>query len=64
MGVSRFLIEAFVQEWILEIKDYTPLVRKIHALCRAGKFDQAKRLLPPNGRYELPEAIKRRIGAD
>ncbi len=64
VGISRFLIEAFVKDWILEIKDYTPLVKKIHGLCRTGKFDNAKRLLPPERRYELPEDIKRRIGAD
>ncbi len=64
VGISRFLIETFVKDWILEIKDYTPLVKKIHGLCRAGKFDNAKRLLPPERRYELPEDIRRRIGAD
>lgn len=64
VGISRFLIEEFVTDWILEIKDYTPLVKKIHGLCRMGKYDNAKRLLPPEKRYEVPEEIRRRIGAD
>jgi hypothetical protein len=63
VGISRFLIEEFVKEWILEIKDYTPLVKKIHTLYKAGKYENAKRLLPPEKQYVLPEAIKRRIGA-
>lgn len=63
VGISRFLIEEFVKEWIIEIKDYTPLVKKIHALCKAGKHDQAKRFLPLEKPYELPVEIKKRIGA-
>jgi hypothetical protein len=63
VGISRFLIEEFVKEWIVEIKEYTPLVHKIHNLCKIGKFDQAKKLLPVEKRYDLPEDIRRLIGA-
>lgn len=63
VGISRFLITEFVQEWLVEILDYTPLVRKIHALCKAGKAEQAKKLLPAEKLYPLPIDIKQRIGA-
>lgn len=64
VGISRFLIDEFVKEWITEIKDYTPLVKKIHELCKAGKYEQAKRFLPNEKPYELAAEIKKIIGAD
>ncbi|MDJ1502317.1 DUF4291 domain-containing protein [Xanthocytophaga agilis] len=63
VGISRYLIEEFVREWILEIKDYTPLTRKVHNLCKAGKYEQAKRFLPSEKRYELSDKLKKQIGA-
>ncbi|MDJ1481328.1 DUF4291 domain-containing protein [Cytophagaceae bacterium YF14B1] len=63
VGISRYLIEEFVGEWILEIKDYTPLARKIHTLCKAGKYEQAKRFLPSEKQYVLSDELKKQIGA-
>jgi hypothetical protein len=63
IGISRLLIEEFVKEWITEIKDYTPLVKKIRELCKVGKYEQAKRLLPLEKPYVLSAEIKSRIGA-
>ena len=46
VGISRHLIQEYVEDWIIEIKDYTPLVKKIHALLKSGQADKAKKLLP------------------
>ena len=64
VGISRYLIDEFVQDWIVEIKDYSPLAAKIHQLCKKGKFDQAKRHLPTEKLYPISNEIKKRIGAD
>ncbi|UZR96154.1 DUF4291 domain-containing protein [Chondrinema litorale] len=62
VGISRFLIEELNNEWIEEIADYTPLTRKIHQLKTQGKHKEAKRLLPNERVYPLPQDIEKRIG--
>jgi hypothetical protein len=62
VGISRHLIEDYATKWITEIKDYTPLVRKIHSFCKAGEYDKAKKLLPAERPYPLPEEIAKRLG--
>jgi len=61
VGLSRHIIERYVNEWTMGIADYTPLVRKIHGLLKAGKAERAKKLLPPERVYPLDPAIGRRI---
>lgn len=51
------------EEWIEEIVDLTPLTKKIRLFKKAGKYKEAKRLLPKEKRYELPEDIAKTIGA-
>ncbi len=62
VGLSRQVIEKFVDEWTVEIEDYTPLVRKIHALMKSGKADNAKKLLPPERIYPLGQSVAKRLG--
>lgn len=62
VGLSRHIISAYVGEWTVEIRDVTPLVRKLHGLIQSGHADRAKELLPPERVYPLPEAIARRLG--
>lgn len=62
VGISRHLIEDYATKWITEIQDYTPLTRKIHAFCRDGEYDKAKKLLPPERVYPVPEEIAKRLG--
>lgn len=62
VGISRFLIEEFNNEWITEINDLTPLTNKIHQLKKKGKYKEAKRLLPKEKVYSLPLEIEKRIG--
>lgn len=62
VGISRFLIEEYNNEWISEIVDVTPLVKKLNALRKAGKYKEAKRLLPNEKLYPIDDVIAKRIG--
>jgi hypothetical protein len=63
VGLSRHIIERYVNEWTLGIEDYTPRVRKITTLLRSGNEAQARALLPPEHVYPLSSPLRRRIGA-
>lgn len=62
VGISRYLINIYNDEWIVEIKDYSPLVKKIYGLCKDGKYDKAKDFLPKEKIYELSSEIKKKLG--
>ena len=62
VGLSRHIVERYVNEWTVEIRDETPLVRKIHALIQSGHADSARELLPKGRMYPLPGEIGRRLG--
>ncbi|WP_433235806.1 DUF4291 domain-containing protein [Actinomadura nitritigenes] len=64
VGLSRHIVDRYVDDWILAIDDRTPLVRKIHGLLQAGRTAQAKALLPKERLYPLPPALAHNIGAD
>ena len=53
VGLSRQVIHQFVEEWIVSIEDYTPLVRKIYTLLQQGKLKNAKRQLPQEKVYPV-----------
>ena len=63
VGVSRHIIRRYVEEWTVAIEDYTPRVRKIATLLRAGKEAQARTFLPSERIYPLSAELKQRIGA-
>ena len=62
VGLSRHISERYVNEWALEIRNVTPLVKKIDALRKAGETARAKDLLPTERVYPLPLAIAQRLG--
>src|SRR3989442_1144131 len=51
VGLSRHVIRRFAEEWIVEIRDLTPAVRKIHQHLRQGQAERARRLLPAERVY-------------
>ena len=61
IGLGRAVIERYVNEWVVEIRDLTPLVRKIHAFVQSGKVDNAKKLLPPERVYSVESEIAKRL---
>jgi len=62
VGISRFLIEEYNNDWISEIVDLTSLVKKINSLRKNGKYKEAKRLLPNEKPYPVDDEIGKRIG--
>jgi hypothetical protein len=63
VGLSRHVIERYVNEWVLEIADYTPLARKVAALLKAGKSERARKLLPKERVYPWDAAPMQAGGA-
>ncbi len=61
VGISRHLIERFVEEWIVKIEDLTPQTRKIHGLIQAGRIDNARKLLPVEKIYPVEAKVARRL---
>ncbi|MBV9850651.1 MAG: DUF4291 domain-containing protein [Armatimonadetes bacterium] len=62
VGLSRHIVEMYVNEWTVEIKDMTPLVRKLYGLIQSGDAARAKELLPKEKVYPMPTEIARWIG--
>lgn len=61
VGLSRHIIQRYVEEWTVEIRDITPLVRKLSTLIQSGKSSNAQDLLPKERVYPLPDPIARRL---
>jgi hypothetical protein len=64
VGLSRHVIDRYVDDWILEIRDLTPLVRRIHRLVQGGDAAKAKELLPRERGYPVSPHLARRIAAE
>ncbi len=62
VGLSRYIIHRYVEDWTVSIEDYTPRVKKIAALLRTGREAQARALLPTERVYPLLPELKQRIG--
>lgn len=62
VGLSRHVIERYVQEWTVEIRDYTPLARKLYGLIDSGDAAKAKPLLPREAVYPAGSDLARRLG--
>lgn len=62
IGLSGKAVERYVKDWIIKIKDITPLCNEIHAALINNKKDQAMNMLPDERIYPLPESIAVNIG--
>jgi len=62
VGLSRHVIDRYVQEWVIEIRDYTPLVRKLYAMMHAGQTAKITALLPKEAVYPLDATLAKRLG--
>ncbi|MFM9557486.1 MULTISPECIES: DUF4291 domain-containing protein [Streptomyces] len=57
VGIGRRLIRTFTDEWVVDLTDLTPQVRKAAALMQSGQTAKAQRLFPPERVYPLPPAL-------
>jgi hypothetical protein len=61
VGLSRHVIQKYVEEWVVEIQDMTPLVRKIHGFVKTGQADRARKLLPHERIYPVNSEVAKRL---
>jgi hypothetical protein len=61
VGLSRSIIRKFVDEWIVSIEDYTPRVSKMYDLLQRGDAKNAKKHLPNEKVYDVPENIGKHL---
>ncbi|MFD7865595.1 DUF4291 domain-containing protein [Streptomyces sp. NPDC059783] len=54
LGLAGEASRRYADEWTVSIRDVTPLAREIHGLVRAGRDDEAARLLPEERAYPAP----------
>lgn len=64
VGLRRQIVEQYVEEWTVDIKDLTGVAKKIADLRKRGEYDKARRLLPPEKVYPLPEVLHERLGVE
>lgn len=64
VGLSRHIVDRYVNHWIVEISDYTPLMKKIYALLHEGQRTKATGFLPRERVYDVPEEIAKRLGTE
>lgn len=62
VGLSRQIIQRYVEEWTLAIENVTSFVHKLHNLVQSGHSDRATASLPRERVYPLPPAIAHRLG--
>ena len=60
-SLSRQIIERYVNEWTMEIRDCTPLAHKVSDLVAKGRADQAQKLLPRERVYPVEAEVARRL---
>ncbi|MCW8877016.1 MAG: DUF4291 domain-containing protein [Kangiellaceae bacterium] len=56
VGLSRHIIQEYVDDWIVKIEDLTSLVRKLNKLRKAGDKNFSK-YVPREKYYPLPEGM-------
>ncbi len=56
VGLSRDIIEEYVNEWVVNIDDVTPLVHKLNRLRKSGDKNFSKHL-PIERPYPVPQGI-------
>lgn len=62
IGLSGIAVEKYIQDWIVDIENITDNCKNIHQLIIEGKINQAKKLIPLEKTYSLPEDIALKIG--
>ncbi|MFB7630581.1 DUF4291 domain-containing protein [Streptomyces sp. NPDC056149] len=63
VGLSGEAVDRYVDQWIVELRDITPLVHTIHEDMRAGRHDRADTAIPAEVHYPLPADIRSRLGS-
>src|SRR5262249_16001528 len=62
VGLSRSIVEEYVEDWTVEIRDLTSLVAKLRSLREAGRYQDAQRLLPAERSYPVESNLQESLG--
>jgi hypothetical protein len=62
VGLGRGIVQRYVNEWTIEIRDLTPLVGRLRRFREDHEWSRINTLLPPERPYALPPSIRRRLG--
>jgi len=62
VGLGRGIVQRYVDDWTIEIRDVTPLVTELRGLRGEDAWDRVSALLPRERPYPLPPEIRRRLG--
>jgi hypothetical protein len=62
VGLGRGIVQRYVDDWTIEIRDVTPLVAELRRLRGEDAWDRVSALLPRERPYPLPPEIRRRLG--
>ncbi|MER5542550.1 DUF4291 domain-containing protein [Streptomyces sp. NPDC002589] len=57
LGLAGEAAARYADEWIVGIKDVTPLAAEVHALVRAGEPERASGLLPVEQPYPIEDEV-------
>ncbi|MGX2997335.1 DUF4291 domain-containing protein [Streptomyces sp. JNUCC 64] len=57
LGLTGEAAHRYADEWIVSVADVTPLAHRVHALVRDGETDAARRLLPEEPPYPVPDGL-------
>jgi hypothetical protein len=63
IGLSGIAVEKYIQSWIVQIEDITPLCKNSRQFIIDGKINQVKEMIPEEKIYTLPNNIAYKIGA-
>ncbi len=62
IGLSGEAVKRYVKDWIVEIKEITPLCREIQEALKYKRIEPAMIMLPDEKIYPLPDIIENNIG--
>ncbi len=62
IGLAGEASKLYVNEWIVDLKDITPLCQKIQATLKNKNKAEAMEMLPKEEMYPLPENVSAKIG--
>ncbi|GHG10813.1 hypothetical protein GCM10018791_25220 [Streptomyces zaomyceticus] len=57
LGLSGEAVRRYADEWIVSVRDVTPLAHRVRDLVRAGDLEAARRLLPREEPYAEPAGL-------
>ena len=62
IGLSGEAVKRYVNDWIVNIEEMTPLCNEIQAALKDKKTDQAMNMLPDERPYPVPASVAETIG--